>query len=189
MAEVLPVAARLAGRRMNRAVENQTVPLIVIGTAVVPPDVVVVDGGAEEELADIIERLRIGVGNAVAAPFHGPLDKRNVQTIVVGVGQRRILAIVAESRIRPASVVASGGGARGHVLIDGNDEMQPAYMLIANAQSAVRTKLLLDFKAALLRVGVLHVRVHGAEVEQDSRRQRQAAEDVRKHGRSRLRRR
>ena len=43
-------------------------------------------------------------------------------------------------------------------------------MLIANAQRAVLAELVLDLKAALLGVGVLHVRVHGAEVKQHAGR-------------------
>ena len=40
---------------MDRAVENQPVPLIVIGAAVVLPDVEIIDQRAEEELADIVD--------------------------------------------------------------------------------------------------------------------------------------
>jgi hypothetical protein len=50
-------------------------PLIVVAAAVILPDVEEVDGGAEEELAHVVERLRPGVGNAIAAPLDGPLTK------------------------------------------------------------------------------------------------------------------
>ena len=57
--------------------------------------------------------------------------------------------------------------------------MQSAQMLVAGAQGGVRAELLLDLEAPLLGVGVLQVRIHGAEVEQHSGRQGQAAQDVR----------
>ena len=46
-------------------------------------------------------------------------------------------------------------------------------------------ELLLDFEAGLLGVGVLHVGIHGGEVDQDSGRQR--GEDVGEERRSGLR--
>ena len=46
-------------RRVDRAVEHEAMPLVVVGAAVVPPDVRIVDRRAEEELADVVHRLRI----------------------------------------------------------------------------------------------------------------------------------
>ena len=145
-------------------------PLIVVGTAVILPDVEVVDRGAEEELANVVESLRLGVRDAIAAPAHGPLHKRNMQPVVVRIRQRGVLAVVAEVGIGAASVVGSGSDAGRHVLINGDDQMQSAQMLVADAQRAARPELLLDLEAALFGVRVLHVRIHGAEVEQDTGR-------------------
>src|SRR6185437_14842426 len=102
------------------------------------------------------------------------------------VRQRGVLTVVRIHRIQAASVVVARRDAGGYVSIDRSDQMKSAYMLIAEAQSTVRPELLLDLKATLLRVSILYVRVHGTEVEQDSRRQCQAAENVREDWRAGL---
>src|SRR5215813_3029769 len=121
---------------MDSGVEDGAMPLVIVGAPVVLPEVVGVDRRAEEELTHIVQRLRVGVGDAKAAPSHGPLYKGNVQAIVVGVRQRRILAVVGVVRIRAASVVIPGCGAGGHILIDGNDEPKSAQMLVSGAPCA-----------------------------------------------------
>ena len=47
--------------------------------------------------------------------------------------------------------------------------MQTTQVLVADAQGAALPDLLLDLKAALLGVGILHVRIHGREVDQGAR--------------------
>ena len=44
-------------------------------------------------------------------------------------------------------------------------------MLVADAQRAAAAQLLLDLQAALLGIGILHVRIHGGEVDQHAGRQ------------------
>ena len=127
----------LRHRGVNRAVEHQAVALIVVGAAIVLPDIEIVDRRAEEELADIVERLRIRVGNTIAAPARRPLNKRDMQAVVVRIGERRILAVVAVVRIRTASIVVPGGDAGRHILIDRNNQMQSAHVLVADAQRVV----------------------------------------------------
>src|SRR5450432_1208389 len=89
-----------------------------------------------------------------------------MQAVIVGVGQRGILAVVGVVRVGAASVVVPRGRAGGHVLIHGDDKMQPAQMLVAHAQSAALSQLLFDLKTGLLGVGILHVPVHGGEIDQ-----------------------
>jgi hypothetical protein len=84
----LPSGIPLRQGRMDRAVENQAVALIVVGTAVVLPDVEIVDGRAEEELADVIEGLGIGIGNTKAGPCRRALHKRDVQAVIMRISQR-----------------------------------------------------------------------------------------------------
>ena len=61
MADTLPWCASFVERRVKCAIENQTMPLVVIGTPVILPDIEIVDRGTKEELADVVERLRPGV--------------------------------------------------------------------------------------------------------------------------------
>ncbi len=91
-----------------------------------------------------------------------------MQAVIVGVGQGRVLAIVPVVRIRTASVVIPRRQTGRRIPIDGDDEMQSAQMLVANAQGASLTELPFDLEAALLRVGVLYVPIHGREVSQDA---------------------
>ena len=49
-------------------------------------------------------------------------------------------------------------------------------MLIADTQRTARAELLLDFETSLLGIGILHVPVHGGEVDQHLRRQ--GGEDI-----------
>jgi hypothetical protein len=71
---------------MDGAFEDEAAALIVVRAAVILPYVVLVDGRTEDELADVIQRLRIRVGDAMAAPGDRPLDEGNVQPVVVRVG-------------------------------------------------------------------------------------------------------
>lgn len=185
VAEPFPGGVRGAHRRMNRAVENEAMALVIVGAAVILPDVEVVNGRAEEEFAHVVERLRIRVRDPIAPPANGPLDERNVESIVVRIGQRRVLAVVAVGEIRAASVVGAGSRATGDVLVHRDDQVQAADVLVADAQRAVAAELLLDLEAALLRISVLHVRIHGGKVEQDAGRQSEAGKDVREYRRAR----
>ena len=92
---------------MQGPVENDAVALVVIGTAVILPYIKVVDGRAEKELSDIVERVRPGIRDSITSPMNRPLDKRNMQTIIVRVCNGRVLAVVAKIRIRAAAVVIS----------------------------------------------------------------------------------
>lgn len=53
---------------VDGAVENDAVALVIVGAAAILGDVEVVDGRAEEELADIVDGLGPGVGDAIAPP-------------------------------------------------------------------------------------------------------------------------
>src|SRR3981189_1144407 len=108
--------------RTDRAVEDQAMPLVVVGPSVILPDVVVVDRRAEEEFTHIVQGLRVSVGDTVVSPANGPLQIGDVQAIVMRIGQGRVLAVVRVVRVRTASVVGPGGNTGGHVLIDGYDE-------------------------------------------------------------------
>ena len=171
---------------MDGAVENKTMPLIVIGPAIILPDVEIVDRRAEEELSHIVQSLRVRVRDTIIPPARRALHEGNMQAVVMGIGERRILTVVPVVGIRPASIVASGGDTSWNVLIDRDNQMQTAHMLIAHAQRFVAAKLSLDFKVGLLRIRILHVTVHRGEVEQDARWKCQAAEDIRKFRSARL---
>src|SRR5207244_3800996 len=132
---------------MDAAIEDDAVPLVVIAPAIVVPDVVKIDGRAEEKLTHVVERLRPGVGDGVVSPSRGPLHKGDVHSVIARIGSRRVLAIVGIARVWPASVVIARGRAGRTVLIDGDDQMKPAQMLIADAQGAVFSKLPLDLQA------------------------------------------
>src|SRR5439155_1296317 len=72
--------------RMDSAVQDQSMTLVVIRPAVIPPDVGRIDGRAEEELPRIVQRLRVGVGDAVVSPSHWLLHEGDVQAVIVRVG-------------------------------------------------------------------------------------------------------
>src|SRR5689334_14064796 len=65
--------------------------------------------------------------------------------------------------------------------------MQPAHMLVPDADRVITPKLPLDLQTALFGICILHVAVHRRKIEQNARRDRQTAEDIRKDRRSRLR--
>jgi len=52
-------------RGMDRAVKDEAVALVVVGPSIIPPDIEIVGGRTEEELAYIIERLGVRIGDAV----------------------------------------------------------------------------------------------------------------------------
>src|ERR1700735_659820 len=109
-----------------------------------------------------------------------------MQTVVMRSGKRGILAVVTITRIWATTVVSACRGAAGHILIHGNNKMQPAHMLVTGAQRGPLPQLPLDLETALLGVCVLHVRIHGAEVEQYARWNNSAGENTGKRGRARL---
>ena len=80
--------------RVDRPVDHETMPLVVVRSTPVPHDVRRVDGRAEERLADVVHRLRERVGQSNARPGRRPLDERDVQPVIVGIGERRILVVV-----------------------------------------------------------------------------------------------
>src|SRR5271157_1007681 len=51
---VLQHSAQLKPVALDCAVENQAMPLVVVGPPVIPPDIEIVDRGAKEELADVV---------------------------------------------------------------------------------------------------------------------------------------
>ena len=106
--------------------------LVIVGARIVLPDIVVVDGGAKEELPDIVERLGIGIGHSIVAPTRGALHKRHVQAVVARVRRGRVLTVVCVSRIGTATIVAAYGNATWNVLIDGDDEVYAAQVLVAD---------------------------------------------------------
>lgn len=189
VADMLPRGISPAGRGVDRSVEHQPVALIVIGSAVVLPNIELVDRAAEKEFAYVVERFRIRVRDPIIAPAHGPLHERNMQAVIVRIRERRILAVISVVRVRAASIIASRRCASRDVLVHGNDEMQSAHMLIADGQTAVGAKLPLDFKVPLLRVRILDVRIHRGEIEQHTGGQCQIAENIWKHRRADLSRR
>ena len=65
VADSLPQIVWRSRRRLDRAVENEAMPLIVVRPSVVLPDVEIVDRGAEEELAHVVQRLRVRVRHAI----------------------------------------------------------------------------------------------------------------------------
>src|SRR5438128_1293515 len=69
-AEALPDGIRVSLRRMDRAVKNKAVPLIVVGAAIILPDVEIVDRRTEKEPADIVESLGVGIGHSIASTTH-----------------------------------------------------------------------------------------------------------------------
>src|SRR5215471_19270732 len=109
---------------MNCAIEDQPMALIIIGPAVVLPDIEIVDWRTEEEFANVVERFGIGVRNPIMPPSCRPLHERNMQAVIMRICEWRILAVVAISRVRAASVVVPGGNAGRYVLVHGNDQVQ-----------------------------------------------------------------
>src|SRR5205823_2220974 len=89
MTDPLPDRIRRARGGMDTAVENDAVALVVIAPAIVPPDVVKIDGRAKEKLTHIVQRLRPGVGDAVVSPARRALHKGDVQSVIAGIGSRR----------------------------------------------------------------------------------------------------
>src|SRR5215510_14918791 len=120
--------------------------LIVIRTSIIAPDVEIIDGRAEEELANIVQRLGKGVGDAIAPPSHGPLQEGYVQSVIMRIGKRRVLTVVRVIRIRTAPIVRSGRDTGRDVLVHGHDQMQSTQVLIAEANGGVFPDLLLDFQ-------------------------------------------
>ena len=130
---MLPGRRRRLHRRVDRAVDHEAMPLVVVRASPVLRQVERVDGRAEEELAEVVHRLRQRVRDAVVAPSRRPLHERDVQAVVVGLADRRVLAVVRVVRVRPAAVVGARGDAARHVLIHRHQQVQPAQVLIADA--------------------------------------------------------
>jgi hypothetical protein len=85
---------------VDGAVEDDALALVVVGATAVLGDVEVIDGRAEEELADIVDGLRPGVGDAVASPARGALDEGDGEAVVVGVCGAAVLLVVAVGRVQ-----------------------------------------------------------------------------------------
>src|SRR5512140_1062085 len=118
MTDSLPGGTSWGTGRVDRAIEHHPVALVVVAASIILPDVEEVDGGAEEKFADVVERFRPGVGQAIVSPLSRPLQEGDVQPVIVGVRQRGVLAVVGIVRVRAAAVVVAGSRARGAVLID-----------------------------------------------------------------------
>src|SRR5262245_38736164 len=112
-----------------------------------------------------------------------------MHAVVIGVGARRILAIVGVVRLRAASIIGTRRNARGYVLIYRDDEVQSAYVLVSNADRFIEAQLSLNFEIHLLGIRVLHLPVHRREVEQHVGRKRESTQDVGKYRSSGLSRR
>src|SRR5688572_28697485 len=80
------------------------------------------------------------------------------------VRQRGVLAVIGIVRIWAASIISARRHARRNVLIDGNDEVKPTQMLVAHTDSGSFPKLLLNLKAALLGIRILHLGVHRRKI-------------------------
>ena len=169
---VLKHCAQLdAKRNVGDTVENEPVPLVVVGTGPVPPNVERIDWTAKEEFADIVQGLRMGVRDAITAPPDWPLDERDVEAVIFRIRLGFVLAIVGVGWIGTAAVVGTGSDTGWNVLVDGNDEMETSYMLVADAKRAAISQLMLDLNAALIGVCVLNMRIHGGEVNENARGQ------------------
>ena len=141
-------------------------PLVVVGPCPVLREVERVDGRAEERLSHVVHRLRIRVGDPVLAPAGRPLHERHVEAVVVGLRLGGVLAVVRVGRVRAAAVVVAGRHAARHVLVDGQDEVLPAQVLVADADRGPLAELVLDLEAGLAGVRVLQAAVHGREVDE-----------------------
>src|SRR5690242_885957 len=161
-----PYTVRRSHRRMDGSIKDQAVALVVVGAAAVFCNVEVVDRRAEEKLANIVDRLRPVIRNAIASPWGWLLPERDGEAVVVGVCRGAVLLVVAEGRIRAASIVRSVRNTGWRVSVDRSNQMYPTQMLIADAQRTVHAELLLHLQAGLLGVCILHVAVHGGEVDQ-----------------------
>src|SRR5690242_5920398 len=126
---------------MNRSIEDQAMPLIIVRTSVVLPDIKVVNRRTEKKLTHIIERFRICVRNAVVPPSRRPLNKRHMQSVVVRVRKRRVLAVIGVSGVRTASIVVAGSNAHRHILVDQSNQVQSSDMLVANADRVTDAEL------------------------------------------------
>ena len=115
-------------------------PLVVVRSAPVLREIEGIDRRAEEELADVVHRLRRACTRRGTGPTRaGRCSERQVQAVVVGVARRRILAVVARSRDsgrQPLLVPAATQ--RRHVLVDRHQQVAPAHVLIADADRAAR---------------------------------------------------
>src|SRR6185503_4715642 len=87
VADVLPQGTGWSRWGLDSAVEYEAMPLVVIGEAIVLPDVRWIDGRAEEEFAYVIQRLGPGVGDAVISPPHRPPQQGDMKAVIVGVRQ------------------------------------------------------------------------------------------------------
>ena len=104
------------------------------------------------------------------------------------IGRRRhwrVLAVVPVARVGSTAIVRPDGDTRWDVLIDGDDQVQTAHVLIADADRSALTELLLDLDAPLPRIRVPHIGIHRRQVGQRHRCDRRG-QDVREHGRTSL---
>ena len=69
--------------------------------------------------------------------------------MIVGGPLRRVLIIVGVRWIRPAAVVRAGRNAGRHILVDRQDQVLPAHVLIPDAVGAVLPELMFDFNTRL----------------------------------------
>src|SRR3954447_21819960 len=117
--------------------------LIVVGASPVLRDVVRVYWRTEKILAHIVHGRRERVADAVGTPGRRPLHERRMQAVIVRVRERRVLVVVRVRRVRAAAIVGSARNARGHVLVDRDDEPQAAEILVAETDGPARADLLL----------------------------------------------
>src|SRR5258706_498862 len=103
---------------MNCSVEDNAVPLVIVGPSIVPPNIGVVDGRTEKEFTRVTQGLRVCVRNAVVSPANRPLQEGYVESVIVRVRQRGVLAVIREGKVGTAAVVIPRSRACRRVLID-----------------------------------------------------------------------
>src|SRR5262249_16666909 len=108
---------------MDRPIKNKAMPLIIVRSTIVLPNIEIVDWRTEEELSDVVERLGIGVRDAVVSPTRRPLDKRNMHAIVIRIGAGRILAVVRRVRSRSGPICRRRRNASWQVRMHGDNEV------------------------------------------------------------------
>ena len=91
-------------RAVHGSVEDDAVSLVVVGEAAVFAEVVVVDGRGEEELADVVDRLGPGVGEAEAAVADRAQVIGDGEGVVVGVRAGVVLLVVGVGGVGTAEV-------------------------------------------------------------------------------------
>ena len=110
-----------------------------------------------------------------------------MQPVVVRLAHRGVLVVVPVSRVRPATVVGAGGGARRYILVDRHQQVAAPQVEIADAHRSAMPERSFHLHARLLRVRVPQIPVHRREVN-ERRGQHASRKDVGKRRGAGLRR-